>query len=128
MDRVSICESLLNQNKRDPLPSGLSVMKSRSQQCQTNTVVVESEWAGANGKQAKTDSQKGFWIYFWDWQRLIFFKLLPYGHSSSIIWTYTVTIGLSEVSNRPEAAVLNNRRGIVFLQDNVRPHISIVSR
>ncbi|GFU67696.1 mariner Mos1 transposase [Trichonephila clavipes] len=64
---------------------------------------------------------------WWDWKRIIYYELLPY-HQRLNLNHYChqldrLKLGIDQ--KRPELA---NRSGIVFHQNNARPHTSVVTR
>ena len=64
---------------------------------------------------------------WWDWQGIIYYELLPYGQTlnSDLYCQQLDRLKEAIAQKRPALA---NRRGIVFHQDNARPHTSIVIR
>ncbi|XP_076229679.1 mariner Mos1 transposase [Nomia melanderi] len=62
-----------------------------------------------------------------DWKEIIYYELLPYGQTlnSDAYCQRLDRLKLAIDQKRPELA---NRRGVVFYQDNARPHTSTVSR
>ncbi|GFV06525.1 mariner Mos1 transposase [Trichonephila clavipes] len=61
---------------------------------------------------------------WWDWKGIIYYELLPYSQNTKFRSLLSTT-GPFEASDWPESA---NRRGVVFHQDNARPHTSVVTR
>ncbi|GFX54842.1 histone-lysine N-methyltransferase SETMAR [Trichonephila clavipes] len=62
---------------------------------------------------------------WWDWKGIIYYKLLPYGQTlNSNIYCQLLDSFVID-QKRTELA---NRRGVLFHQDNARPHKSVVTR
>ncbi|GFU23741.1 putative DD34D transposase [Trichonephila clavipes] len=64
---------------------------------------------------------------WWDWKGIINYALLPYRQAlnSELQCQQLDRLKLAIDQKRPELA---NRRSVVFHQDNVRPHTSVVTR
>ncbi|GFT26677.1 histone-lysine N-methyltransferase SETMAR [Trichonephila clavipes] len=62
-----------------------------------------------------------------DWKEIIYYELLPYVHTliSDLYCRKLDRLKLAIDQKRPEWA---NRRGVVFHQDNARPHTFVVTR
>ncbi|GFT68405.1 mariner Mos1 transposase [Trichonephila clavipes] len=63
---------------------------------------------------------------WWDWKGIIFYELLPYDQTQNpdLYCQQLDRLKLAIDQKRPELA---NRRGVVFHQDNARPHTSVVN-
>jgi len=130
MDRISICESLLNRNKIDPF---LKRMVTGDEKWVTyDNVKRKRSWSNRD-EPAQTVAKPGLTIrkvllcVWWDWQGIIYYELLPYGQTlnSDLYCQQLDRLKEAIAQKRPALA---NRRGIVFHQDNARPHTSIVTR
>ncbi|GFX46174.1 histone-lysine N-methyltransferase SETMAR [Trichonephila clavipes] len=64
---------------------------------------------------------------WWDWKGRIYYELLLYGQTlnSNIYCQRLDRLKLAINQKRPESA---SRRGVVFHQDNARPHTSVMTR
>ncbi|GFW41692.1 putative DD34D transposase [Trichonephila clavipes] len=64
---------------------------------------------------------------WWDWKGIIYYEWLPYRQTlNSDLYCQQLDYWKLVIDQkRPELA---NRKGIVFHQDNVRPHTSVVTR
>ena len=64
---------------------------------------------------------------WWDWKGIIYYELLLYGQTlnSDLYCQQLDCLKLVIDEKRPEFA---NRIGVVFHQDNARPHTSVVTR
>ncbi|CAK9811656.1 Histone-lysine N-methyltransferase SETMAR [Anthophora quadrimaculata] len=97
-----------------------------------DNIVRKRSWSKRNeaaetvAKQGLT-SRKVLLCIWWDWKGIIYYELLPYGQTlnSDIYCQQLDRLKLAIDQKRPELA---NRRGVVFHQDNARPHTSIVTR
>ncbi|QQP51269.1 Histone-lysine N-methyltransferase SETMAR [Caligus rogercresseyi] len=64
---------------------------------------------------------------WWDWQGFIYYELLPNGQTlNSNLYCQQLDRLKGAIAKKRLALV--NRRGIVFHQDNARPHTSLVTR
>ncbi|GFX17821.1 histone-lysine N-methyltransferase SETMAR [Trichonephila clavipes] len=63
---------------------------------------------------------------WWDWKGIIYYRFLPYGQTlnSDLYCQQQDRFKLAINQKGPELA---NRRGVVFHQDNARPHTSLVT-
>ena len=130
MDRISICESLLNRNKIDPFLKRI--------------VTGDEKWVTYDNKRRKRSwskhgessqtvakpgltARKALLCVWWDWKGIIHYELLPYGQTlnSTIYCEQLDRLKQAIDQKRPELA---NRKGVVFHQDNARPHTSLVTR
>ncbi|GFY12992.1 histone-lysine N-methyltransferase SETMAR [Trichonephila clavipes] len=83
-------------------------------------------------KAAQTVAKPGLTVrkvllcIWWDWKGLIYYELLLYGQTlnSDVYCQRLDRLKLAIDQKRPELA---NRRGVVFHQDNARPHTSVVT-
>ena len=116
MDRISICESLLNRNNIDPF---LKRMVTGDEKWVTyDNVKRKRSWSN-RGEPVQTVAKPGL--------TAIYYELLPYGQTlkSDLYCQQWDRLKEAIAQKRPALA---NRRGIVFHQDNARPHTSIMTR
>jgi len=92
MDRISICESLLNRNKIDPF---LKRMITGDEKWITyDNVKRKRSWSN-HSEPAQTVAKPGLTVrkvllcIWWNWQGIIYYELLPYG-LTLLIQTFTV--------------------------------------
>ena len=103
MDRIFICELLLNRNKIDPFLKRIVVMKSGSL---TTTSSENGRGRIAVSRRKRWPSQDwwpGRFCCVFDWQGIIYYELLPYGQTLNSD-LYCQQLDNYEGSNRPEAA------------------------
>lgn len=124
MDRISICESLLNRNKVDPFLK--RVVTGDEKWITYSNVKRKRSWSTGN-KPAQTVSKPGLTarkvlLCVWsDWQGIIHYELLAYGQPlNSDLYCQQ-----SEGNNRPEAPSFGQQEGNC---GHTRPHTSIVTR
>lgn len=130
MDRISICEALAKRNEIDPF---LKRMVTGDEKWVTYDNIVRKRSWSKRGEAAQTVAKPGLTAkkvllcIWWDWKGIIYYELLPYGQTlnSDLYCQQLDRLKLAIDQKRPELA---NRRGVVFHQDNARPHTSIVTR
>ena len=129
MDRIS-CESLLNRNKINLF---LKRMVTDDEKWVTyDNIKRKKSWSN-RGEPAQTVAKPGLTVrkillcVWWDWQGIIYYELLSYGQilNSDLYCQQLDRLKEAIAQKRPALA---NRRGIVFHQDNARPHTSTVTR
>ncbi|XP_067125649.1 histone-lysine N-methyltransferase SETMAR-like [Centruroides vittatus] len=129
MDRISICEALAKWNEIDPF---LKWMVTEDEKWVTYDNVRKQSWSKSD-EAAQTVAEPGITArkvllcIWWDWKGIIYYELLPYGQTLNLdLYCQQLDcLKLAIDQKRPELA---NRRGVVFHQDNARPHTSIVTR
>lgn len=64
---------------------------------------------------------------WWDWKGILYYKLLPYGKTlkKELYCEQLTRLKQAIDQKRPELA---HRKGVVFHQDNARPHTSLMTR
>lgn len=130
MDRISICEALAKRNEIDPF---LKRMVTGDEKWVTYDNIVRKRSWSKRGEAAQTVAKPGLTArkvllcIWWDLKGIIYYELLPYGQTlnSDLYCQQLDRLKLAIDQKRPELA---NRRGVVFHQDNARPHTSVVTR
>ncbi|XP_020715242.1 uncharacterized protein LOC101457564 isoform X1 [Ceratitis capitata] len=122
MDRISICESLMNRNKIDPFLRRM--------------VIGDEKWITYSNVKRKRPqktvykpeltARKALFCVWWDWQGIINYELLPDGQTLNPDLHCQQLERLKEaiVDKRPDLA---NSRGILLHQDNHKPHTTIAT-
>ncbi|XP_015604617.1 histone-lysine N-methyltransferase SETMAR-like [Cephus cinctus] len=130
MDRISICEALVKRNEIDPF---LKRMVTGDEKWVTYDNIVRKRSWSKRGEATQTVAKPGITVrkvllcIWWDWKGIIYYELLPYGQTlNSDLYCHQLDrLKLAIDQKRPQLA---NRKGVVFRQDNARPHTSIVTR
>ncbi|XP_023230347.1 histone-lysine N-methyltransferase SETMAR-like [Centruroides sculpturatus] len=130
IDRISACDSLLKRNEIDPFLK--RIITGDEKWIVYNNVKRKRSWckhgdAPSTSAKASLHPKKVMLCIWWDWRGIIYYELLP---ENQTINSEKYCSQLSELKRaidqkRPELA---NRKGIVFHQDNARPHVSLATR
>ena len=124
MDRIFICELLLNRNKIDPF---LMVTGDKKWVTYDN-VRQKRSWSKANeAAKPGLTARKVLLCVWWDWQGILYYELLPYGQTLNSV-LYCEQLDRLKLAIEQKRSALVNRGGIVFHQDNARPHTSLMTR
>ncbi|GFV34182.1 histone-lysine N-methyltransferase SETMAR [Trichonephila clavipes] len=127
MDRIPICEAM---DKRKEM---IKRMITGDEKWVTyNNIVRKRSWP-KRGEAAQTVTKPGLTArkvllcIWWDWKGIIYYELLLYGQTLNLdIYCQQLDrLKLAIDQKRPELA---NRKGVVFHQDNARPHTSVGTR
>lgn len=131
MDRISICESLLNRNKIDPflerMVTGdvkwITYIKNIKPKRSWKKRDEPSEMVTKPGLTA----EKVLLCVWWDYKGIIHHELLSYGQmlNSDLCCQQLDSLKQAIEQKRPE---LTNGKDIVFYQDNARSHTSSATR
>ena len=130
MDRISIYASLLNRNKIDPF---LKRMVTGDEKWITYSNVKRKRSWSKGSEPAQTVAKPGLTArkvllcVWWDWQGIIYYELLSYGQTLNLD-LYCKQLDRLKEAIAQKHPVLANRNGIVFHQDNAKPHTSILTR
>ena len=130
MDRISICEALAKRNEIDPF---LKWMITDDEKWVAYDNIIRKRtwskcgWVGQMVAKPGLMARKVLLCNCWDWKGIISYELLPYGQTlnSDLYCQQLDWLKLAIDEKRPELA---DRRGVVFYQDNARPHTSIMTR
>ncbi|XP_012060168.1 PREDICTED: histone-lysine N-methyltransferase SETMAR-like [Atta cephalotes] len=130
MDRISICDSLYKRNEKTPFLK--QVVTGNEKWIIYNNVERKRSWGKRNEPlltTPKTDlhPKKVMLCVWWDWKGILYYELLP---NNEMINSEKYCSQLDELKTaieqkRPEIA---NQKGVVFHQDNARPHVSLITR
>ncbi|KAL0852079.1 hypothetical protein ABMA28_000324 [Loxostege sticticalis] len=130
MNRVLICDSLLRRNETEPFLKKLITGDEKWITYDKN--VRKRSWSKA-GQASQTvakpglTSNKVMLCLWWDWKGIIHYELLPPGRTidSELYCEQLMRLKQEVERKRPE---LINRRGVVFHNDNARPHTSLATQ
>ncbi|GFS57554.1 mariner Mos1 transposase [Trichonephila clavipes] len=130
INRIFICEVLAKRNEINPFL--LRMVTGDEKWVTYDNIVRKRSWSKC-GEAVQTVAKPGLTArkvllcVWWDWKGIIYYELLLYGQTlNSVIYCQRLDrLKLVIDQKRPELA---NRRGIVFHQDNARPHTSVVTR
>lgn len=130
MARINICDSLYKRNEVTPFLK--QVVTGDEKWIIYNNVQRKRFWGKRNESPLTTPkagrhSKKVMLCVWWDWQGVLYYELLP---SNQTINSEKYRLQLDELKKQIERKrpALANRKGVVFLQDNARPHVSLTTR
>ncbi|XP_049818723.1 histone-lysine N-methyltransferase SETMAR-like [Aethina tumida] len=127
--RINVCNSLLKRHENDPFLK--RIITGDEKWIVYNNAKRKRSW-GKKDEPAQTISkadihQKKVMLYvWWDFIQIVFFELLPDNTTinSKVYCDQLNKLNDALQQKRPE---LINRKGVVFHQDNTRPHTSLVT-
>lgn len=130
MDRISICDSLYKRNEETPFLKQL--VTGDEKWIIYKNVERNKSWGKRDEPPLATPKaglhpKKVMLCVWWDWKGILYYELLP---NNETINSEKYCLQLDELKTaieqkRPELA---NRKGVVFHQDNARPHVSLTTR
>uniref|UniRef100_A0A0K2UG07 Histonelysine Nmethyltransferase SETMARlike [Ceratitis capitata] n=1 Tax=Lepeophtheirus salmonis TaxID=72036 RepID=A0A0K2UG07_LEPSM len=110
MDRITICESLLNRNKIDPFLKRI--------------IIGDEKWIPLVDVKRQ---RKVLLCVWWDWQGMIYYELLPDGQTINSA-LYCEQLDRLKPAIEQKRPALVNGKGIMIHLDNARPHTSFMTR
>ncbi|CAK9796605.1 Histone-lysine N-methyltransferase SETMAR [Anthophora quadrimaculata] len=130
LDRIDACDSLLRRNEIDPFLKRMVTGDEKWVTYENNS--RKRSWSNRGGP-AQTIAKRGLTAkkvllcVWWDWKGIIHYELLPSGQTlnSDLYCQQLTRLKQAIDQKRPELA---NRKGVVFHQDNARPHTSLTTR
>ncbi|XP_072756194.1 histone-lysine N-methyltransferase SETMAR-like [Anoplolepis gracilipes] len=130
LDRIDACDSLLKRNEIDPFLKRIVTGDEKWVTYENKS--RKRSWSN-RGEPAQTIAKPGstakkiLLCIWWDWKEIIHYELLPSGQTrNSDLYCQQLTRLKQAIDlKRPELA---NRKGVVFHQDNARPHTSLTTR
>ena len=127
---ISICDSLLKRSETDPFLK--RIIKDNEKWVVYDNVVRKRSYSKRNEPAQSTSKadihQKkvmlGVW---WDLKGIVYFELLPRNQTinSNVYYCQLMKLDKEMNEKRPELAT---RKGVIFHQDNVRPHTRSVRK
>jgi len=130
MGRISICDSVYKRNEETLFLK--QVMTGDEKWIIYNNVERKRSWGKWNEPLLATPKvglhpKKIMLCVWWDWKGILYYELLP---KNEMINSKKYCSQLDELKTaieqkRPEIA---KRKGIVFHQDNARPHVFLITR
>lgn len=130
MDRISICDSLLKRNNVVPF---LKRMITGDEKWIVYDNVKRKRSYGKRDEPPQTTpkqnihAQKIMLCVWWDFKGIVYYELLPQNQTinSERYCAQLDRLKAAIDEKRPELA---NRYGVIFHQDNARPHVSLTTR
>lgn len=129
-DRISICDSLYKRNENTPFLKQL--VTGDEKWIVYNNVERKRSWGKRDEPPLTTPKaglhpRKVMLCVWWDWRGILYYELLPNNQSinSDKYCSQLDELNTAIQEKRPQLA---NRKGIVFHQDNARPHVSLTTR
>lgn len=130
MQRINICDMLLRRNQTNPFLKKL--ITGDEKWIVYNNVKRKRSWSKPGEPpqttpKAETHQKKVMLSIWWDYKGIVFFELLPVNTTinSNVYCQQLNKLNDSLQQKRPK---LVNRGGVVFHQDNAKPHTSLKTR
>lgn len=130
MDRISICDLLLKRNENVPFLKRM--ITGDEKWIVYNNVERKRSWGKRDKLPQTTPKQnihakKVMLCIWWDSKGVVYYELLPQNQTinSNKYCSQLDCLKAAIDEKRPE---LSNRNGVIFHQDNARPHVSLVTR
>ena len=130
MDRINICDSLLKRNEIEPFLKRMVTGDEKWIKYDNN--VRKRSWCkGGEAQQMVAKPgltpRKVMLCVWWDWKGIIHYELLQPARTidSTLYCQQLMRLKQAIEKKRPE---LISRKGVVFHQDNARPHTSLMTR
>ena len=128
--RIDVCDLLLKRQENDPFLK--RIITGDEKWVVYNNVKRKRSWSkkdepAQSTSKADIHQKKVMLSVWWDFKGIVFFELLPDNTTiNSEVYCHQLDkLNDSLKQKRPE---LINRKGVVFHQDNARPHTSLVTR
>ena len=127
--RISICDSLLKRNETDPFLK--RIITGNEKWVVYDNVVRKRLWSkrdepAQSTSKAYIHQKKIMLSVWWDFKGIIYFEMLPRNQTiNSNVYCRQLMILDKKIKEKwPE---LETRKGVIFHQDNARPHTSLVT-
>ena len=128
--RISICDLLLKRNETDLFLR--RIITGDEKWVVYNNVVRKRSWSkrdepAQSASKADIHQKEVMLSVWWDFKGIIHLELLPRNQTinSNVYCRQLIKLDKEIKEKRPELAT---RKGVVFHQDNARPHTSLVTR
>ena len=128
--RINACDLLLKRNEFDPFLK--RIITGDEKWIVYNNVNRKRSWCTPNESSQTTSKanihqKKILLSIWWDWKGPVYFELLPRNQTinSEVYCRQLDKLNAAVKEKRPE---LVNRKGVIFHQDNARPHTSLATR
>ncbi|XP_052834133.1 histone-lysine N-methyltransferase SETMAR-like [Octopus bimaculoides] len=129
-DRYSVCDMLLKRNESTPFLKQL--VTGDEKLIVYEKTVRKRSWSlhkDPSKQQLKTNihTKKAMLCVWWDHKGIIYYELLPRNQAinSDVYCRQLAKLNQKIKELRPEIA---NTKGVVFQEDNARPHVSLATR
>lgn len=129
-NRFNVCDMHLKRNEYDPFLK--QIITGDEKWIVYNNVNRKRSWskhdeAPQTTSKADIHQKKIMLSVWWDWKGVVYFELLPRNQTinSDVYCEQLDKLNTAIKEKRPE---LVNRKGVIFHQDNARPHTSLVTR
>ena len=129
-NRINACDMHLKRNEFDPFLK--RIITGDEKWIVYNNVNRKRSWSkrdepSQTTSKADIHQKKVMLSVWWDWKGVVYFELLPRNRTidSDVYCQQLDKLNTAINKKRPE---LINRKGIIFHQDNARPHTSLVTR
>lgn len=128
--RISACDLHLKRNEIDPFLK--RIITGDEKWIVYDNVSRKRSWSKHDEppqttSKADIHQKKMLLSIWWDWKGVVYFELLPRNQTiNSDVYCHQLDkLNAAIAEKRPE---LVNRKGVIFHQDNARPHTSLVTR
>lgn len=129
-NRINICDLLYKRNKVTPFLK--EMVTGDEKWIIYNNVQRKRSWGKPcdlplTTAKASLHPKKVMLCVWWDWLGILYYELLP---TNKTINSEKYCLQLDELNNQLERKrpALVNRKGVVFHQDNARPHVSLTTK
>ena len=127
--RMYVCDSLLKRNETDPFSK--RIITDDEKWVVYDNVVRKRSWSKRDDparsiSNADIHQKKVMLNVWWDSKGIVNFELLPGNHTinSKVYYRQLMELDKEIKEKRPE---LSTHKGVIFHQDNARPHTSLVT-
>jgi histone-lysine N-methyltransferase SETMAR len=127
--RLDVCDSLYKRNENDPFCKVIVTGDKKWIVCNN---VEQKRSRDRQGERplltptAELHQKKVMLCVWWDWKEILYYDLLPRNQiiNSDVYCSQLDRMKAAIDQKRPESV---NRKGVVFHNDNTRPHVSLAT-